>query len=62
MLTQNALKGNPQVFEATPVKISREGVQAVMVATQERVSSDEALRTLYRECTEAFSPVRNTGT
>jgi farnesyl-diphosphate farnesyltransferase len=56
------LKGNPAVFEPTPVKISRDAVARIMMSTQERVASDAALRELYRECAAAFLPAAETGT
>lgn len=48
--TLGALRGNAQVFEPAPVKISREQVVEIMVAAQEQVASDEALRALYDAC------------
>lgn len=53
--TLGELKNNPAVFETAPVKIGRDAVQQVMVATQERVASDSGLRALYAECSKPFA-------
>ena len=47
--TLNKLKGNPQVFEPDPVKISRELVMKIVNATQQNVDQDPRLRTLYAD-------------
>ena len=47
VLTLAALEGNPAVFDRAPVKIGRDAVQAILLAAQEAVGSDEALRSLY---------------
>ncbi len=49
-LTLATLKGNAKVFDPAPVKIGRDGVAKVMVATQERVADERALRELYADC------------
>ena len=48
--TLGALAHNPAVFEPAPVKIDRETVMRIMVATRERVNDDGALESLYTEC------------
>ncbi|RKH30143.1 squalene/phytoene synthase family protein [Corallococcus sicarius] len=50
VLTLNAVEGNPAVFDPAPVKIGRDAVRSLMLLTQERVSSDAALRALHAEC------------
>ncbi|CAM4175931.1 squalene/phytoene synthase family protein [Corallococcus sp. ZKHCc1 1396] len=54
--TLNTLEGNPAVFDPEPVKMGRESVLRVMLLTQERVASDEALRALYAQCSRMSSP------
>jgi farnesyl-diphosphate farnesyltransferase len=49
VLTLSALQGNPQVFEAEPVKISRTQVAEVVAATQAQVADDTALRSLFEQ-------------
>jgi farnesyl-diphosphate farnesyltransferase len=49
VLTLDKLEHNPAVFEPAPVKVSRDAIARVMVATQENVASDAALRSLYNE-------------
>ncbi|MCY1044924.1 squalene/phytoene synthase family protein [Corallococcus sp. bb12-1] len=53
VLTLNAVEGNPAVFDPEPVKMRRESVRMLMLLTQERVASDEALRQLYADCSAA---------
>ncbi|AKF85640.1 hypothetical protein MFUL124B02_14115 [Myxococcus fulvus 124B02] len=55
--TLNLVDGNPAVFDATPLKLSREVVLRLMLLTQERVASDSALRALYAECSRVPSEV-----
>jgi len=49
VLTLQMLEHNPAVFEPAPVKLTRETISCVMAATQKNVTSDVALRELYRE-------------
>ncbi len=49
VLTLQMLEHNPAVFEPAPVKLTRETITCVMVATQKNVTSDAALRALYHE-------------
>ncbi len=44
------LRGNEKVFEPAPVKLGREKIQQIMLLTQDRVESDDALRALYVAC------------
>ncbi|MGA9523952.1 MAG: phytoene/squalene synthase family protein [Myxococcaceae bacterium] len=44
------LRGNANVFEPAPVKLGRERIVQIMLMTQERVESDDALRALYAAC------------
>ena len=48
VLTLQELEGNPAVFDPAPVKLSRETIRSVMVATKDNVASDAALRVMYR--------------
>ena len=48
VLTLGKLEHNPAVFDPAPVKVSRDAIKRVMVATQENVASDAALRSLYQ--------------
>ena len=50
VLTLNAVEGNPAVFDPAPVKIGWEAVRTLMLLTQERLSSDAALRALFTDC------------
>ena len=46
------------VLTNKPVKISRERVVEIMVAAQEQVASDEALRALYDACADGSAVTR----
>ena len=49
VLTLQMLEHNPAVLEPAPVKLTRETIKCVMVATQQNVTSDVALRAMYNE-------------
>ena len=49
VLTLQMLEHNPAVFDPAPVKLTRETITGVMMATQKNVASDVALRALYHE-------------
>ncbi|HEX4450893.1 MAG TPA: squalene/phytoene synthase family protein [Kofleriaceae bacterium] len=49
VLTLQMLEHNPAVLEPAPVKLTRETIKFVMVATQQNVTSDVALRAMYHE-------------
>ncbi|HEY1548480.1 MAG TPA: squalene/phytoene synthase family protein [Kofleriaceae bacterium] len=49
VLTLQMLEHNPAVLEPAPVKLTRETIKCVMVATQQNVTSDVALRAMYHE-------------
>jgi farnesyl-diphosphate farnesyltransferase len=49
VLTLQMLEHNPAVFDPAPVKLPRETITGVMVATQKHVASDAALRRMFHE-------------
>jgi farnesyl-diphosphate farnesyltransferase len=49
VLTLQMLEHNPAVLEPAPVKLTRETIKFVMIATQQNVTSDVALRAMYHE-------------